>query len=98
MVSGGRSPDPLTPRHHQRSRTLPYYRGRSEQSPRVDLDALLLCRLLNAILDRLHFVGIVLGRVVLVVDIAPRGADMLGRVNRVFLVRRVGELDVAILA
>src|SRR3954467_6787863 len=84
-------------RANERASPIAHHRERSEHSPLVDLDTMLLRCLLDAVLDRLHFVGIVLGRVVLVIDIAPRGADVLRRINRVFLVRRVGELDIAIL-
>src|SRR6476620_11567773 len=60
-----------------------------------DVDALVPRRPLDPVLDDLHFVLVVLGGVVLVVDIAPRGADVLGRVDRVLLVGLIGECDIA---
>src|SRR5262245_58179361 len=52
---------------------------------------------LDPVLDDLDLVPVVLGGVAPVVDVAPRRADMLGIVDRVPLVGRVGELDVAVL-
>jgi hypothetical protein len=57
---------------------------------------MLLRRPLDVVLDRLDLVLLVLGRVILVVDVAPGGSDVLGRVNGVFLVDGVGEFDVAV--
>ena len=45
----------------------------------------------------IDFLLAVLGRVVRVVDVAPSRADVLGGVDRVLVVGRVGELDVAVL-
>ena len=40
--------------------------------------------------------GIVLGGVVLVVDIAPRRSDVFGCIDRILLVDWIGELDVTV--
>src|SRR4051794_23404621 len=57
---------------------------------------MLLRGALDPVLDLAYFVGIVLGGIILVIDIAPCSPDMLGRVDRVLVVGWVGELNIAI--
>src|SRR5688500_4300018 len=53
---------------------------------------------LDSVLDRADLVAVVLGGVVLVVDVAPGRPHVLGGVDRVPVVDRIGELNVAVLA
>src|SRR4051794_3277235 len=62
----------------------------------VDRNTVLLGGAFDAPLDRRDFGLGVLGGVVLVVDVAPGRADVLGGVDRVLVVDRVGERDVAV--
>src|SRR5271157_5472873 len=70
---------------------------RAGSSILADLDAMSPGGPLDAVLDGLDLLLAVLGGVVRVVDVAPCRADLLGGVDRVLVVGRVGELDVAVL-
>src|SRR5690348_14855888 len=62
----------------------------------TDLDAFGLRGALDPFLDLLNFAWIVLGGVIFVVDIAPGGTHMLGRIDWILVVHRIGECHVAV--
>src|SRR5205807_1345823 len=64
----------------------------------ADLNAVRLGGSHDAAFDELDLIFGVLGGVIRMVDVGPRRADVLGAVNRVLIVGRVGEFDVTVLA
>jgi RNA polymerase sigma-70 factor, ECF subfamily len=63
----------------------------------ADLNTVLFGRALDTRFDGLHFITVILGCIVFVIDIAPRSPNMLFSIDRVFVVHRIGELHVSIL-
>jgi hypothetical protein len=62
----------------------------------ADFHAVFLSRFFDTALNRPDFVGVVFRGVVLLIDVTPGGTHVRGRVNRIFIVRRIGKLDVAV--
>ncbi len=59
---------------------------------------MLLGRALDTRLDLLDLVGIVFGGIIFMMNIGPGRTYVFCRIYRVFLIHRVGKLDIAILA
>ena len=57
---------------------------------------MLFRRAFDSLFNQINFVGIIFCRVFFMIDVIPGGANVFGRVNRIFVVGRIGKLDITV--